>query len=122
MSEFTACKLCGVHEKTSTLVDGVCVECANPKNKMKQAGLLHFQDQLENRFLVMGFWEFAIISTLMAVFFPWSLLFCVVFLELEDTKFLVLALVHDLLKTLIAVLSIILPIIASGIFIMFAAL
>jgi len=44
------------------------------------------------------------------VFFPWSLLFYIVFLELEDTKFFIIALVHDFLKTLIAVLSIILPI------------
>ena len=44
------------------------------------------------------------------MFFPWSLLFYIVFLGLEDTKFFILALVHDFLKTLIAVLSIILPI------------
>ena len=44
------------------------------------------------------------------MFFPWSLLFYIVFLGLEDTKFFILALVHDFLKTLIAVLSFILPI------------
>ena len=27
----------------------------------------------ENPYLLLGFWEFAIMSTLMVVFFPWSL-------------------------------------------------
>jgi hypothetical protein len=65
----------------------------------------------ENRFLIMGFWEFAIISTLMTVFFPWSLLYCVVVYGLQDTKFLIIALFHDVLKTLLAVLSIVVPIV-----------
>lgn len=64
----------------------------------------------DNPYLIMGFWEFAIMSTLMVVFFPWSLLFCVIFYGLEETKFIVLALVHDAIKTLLAILSIILPI------------
>ncbi len=65
----------------------------------------------ENRFLIMGFWEFAIISTLMTVFFPWSLLYCVVVYGLQDTKFLIIALFHDVLKTVLAVLSIVVPIV-----------
>ena len=64
----------------------------------------------DNPYLIMGFWEFAIMSTLMVVFFPWSLLFCVIFYGLEETKFIVLALVHDAFKTLLAILSIIVPI------------
>ena len=64
----------------------------------------------DNPYLIMGFWEFAIMSTLMVVFFHWSLLFCVIFYGLEETKFIVLALVHDAIKTLLAILSIILPI------------
>jgi hypothetical protein len=65
----------------------------------------------KNRFLIMGFWEFAIISTLMTVFFPWSLLYCVVVYGLQDTKFLIIALFHDVLKTVLAVLSILVPIV-----------
>ena len=65
----------------------------------------------ENPFLIMGFWEFAIISTLMVVFFPWSLLFCLFIYGMETTKFLVSALIHDLIKTVFAILSIVVPLI-----------
>jgi len=65
----------------------------------------------ENPFLILGFWEFAIISTLMFVFFPWSLLFCLFFYGMENTKLIVIALFHDWIKTLLAVLSVLVPII-----------
>ena len=42
----------------------------------------------ENPYLLLGFWNFAIISTLVVLFFPFSLLFCVIFYGLEQTKFL----------------------------------
>jgi hypothetical protein len=74
----------------------------------------------ENRFLIMGFWEFAIISTLMTVFFPWSLLYCVVVYGLQDTKFLIIALFHDVLKTVLAVLSIVVPIVGVILYFVFA--
>ena len=64
------------------------------------------QKDNDNPFLLLGFWEFAIISTLMVVFFPWSLLFCLIFYGLEHTKFLVIALFHDFVKTLLSVLSV----------------
>ena len=57
----------------------------------------------DNPFLIMGFWEFTIIATLMTVFFPWSLLFCVLFYGIDYTKLLVIALFHDFMKTLLAV-------------------
>ena len=60
----------------------------------------------DNPYLLLGFWEFAIISALMVVFFPWSLLFCVVFLGLTETKYLVLAMLHDAIKTVGAILSV----------------
>ena len=60
----------------------------------------------QNPYLIMGFWEFAIMSTLMVVFFPWSLLFCVIFYGLEDTKLIVKALIHDAIKTFLAILSV----------------
>ena len=62
--------------------------------------------QQDNPYLLLGFWEFAIISTLMVVFFPWSLLFCVVFFGLTETKYLVLAMLHDAIKTAGAILSV----------------
>ena len=61
----------------------------------------------ENPYLIMDFWHFAIVATLMTVFFPWSLLFCVVFFGLENTKFLCLAIMHDAVKTVLAILSVI---------------
>ena len=60
----------------------------------------------DNPYLLLDFWEFAIMSTLMVVFFPWSLLFCVVFQGLTETKYIVLALIHDAVKTFFAILSI----------------
>lgn len=57
----------------------------------------------DNPFLIMGFWEFTIIATLMTVFFPWSLLFCVLFYGIDYTKLLVIALFHDFMKTILAV-------------------
>jgi len=60
----------------------------------------------ENPYLLLGFWEFAIMSTLMVVFFPWSLLFCVLFYGLTDTKYIILALIHDAVKTFLAVAAI----------------
>ena len=60
----------------------------------------------QNPYLIMGFWEFAILSTLMVIFFPWSLLFCVIFYGLEDTKLIVKALIHDAIKTFLAILSV----------------
>ena len=57
----------------------------------------NFDVEKRNKFLVLGFLEFAIIFTLMVAFFPWSLLFCVLFLGMEDTKLLVVALLHDIM-------------------------
>ena len=65
----------------------------------------------QNPYLIMGFWEFAITATLMTVFFPWSLLFCVVFYGFQNTKFLIIALLHDLVKTIFAILAVILPLV-----------
>lgn len=61
----------------------------------------------ENPYLSMGFWEFSIMSTLMFVFFPWSLLYCVVVYGLSGTKHIVQALVYDAMRTIWAVLSVI---------------
>ena len=68
------------------------------------------QEQTENKYLLLGFWEFAILSTLVVVFFPWSLLFSVVVYGLDSTKLLIFALLHDAIKTLRAIISIIISI------------
>ena len=65
----------------------------------------------ENSYLLLGFWKFAIMSTLMVVFFPWSILFCVVMWGWEETKFILVALIHDAFKTLLAILAVVLPIV-----------
>jgi hypothetical protein len=75
--------------------------------------------EIENPYLIMGFWEFAITATLMTVFFPWSLLFCVVFDGFQNTKFLIIALLHDLVKTVFAILAVILPLVIGIIALIF---
>lgn len=72
-----------------------------------------------NKYLIMPFWDFAILSTLMVAFFPWSLLFCVFVYGFHDTKLIVLALIHDFSKTVFAILAIAIPI---GCLIVFAVL
>ena len=62
------------------------------------------QKENQNPYLLLGFWEFAILSTLMVVFFPWSLLFCLFVYGMEPTKQIVLALIHDGIKTFFALL------------------
>ena len=64
------------------------------------------QEQTENKYLLLGFWEFAILSTLVVVFFPWSFLLSVVFYGMDSTKLLIFALLHDAIKTLRAIISI----------------
>jgi hypothetical protein len=59
----------------------------------------------ENPYLLKGFWEFAIIATLMVAFFPWSLLYCLIVHGMTETKYIVLALFHDALKTFFGILS-----------------
>ena len=77
------------------------------------------RNNVENPYLIMGFWEFAITATLMTVFFPWSLLFCVVFYGFQNTKFLIIALLHDLLKTVFAILAVVLPLVIGIIALIF---
>ena len=56
------------------------------------------------------FWTFAIIATLMIIFFPWSLLVSVIFFGLDTTKFVIKAILNDLLRTLFAVISVLLAV------------
>ena len=57
----------------------------------------------ENRYLLLDFWEFAVMSSLIVALFPWSLLFCVIFHGLSNTALIVQALFHDVFKTIFAV-------------------
>ena len=72
------------------------------------------ENNQENPYLELGFWEFAIMSTLMTVFFPWSLLFCAIFYGLTETKNIIVAMIHDTLRTIGAVLSILLALMVFG--------
>lgn len=97
------CAKCGISEPHDKLLDGICKECINDKKYGRTP------NTNENPYLALGFFEFAILSTLMVLFFPWSLLFCVIFLGLETTKFIIIALLHDFFMTLIAIISVVVP-------------
>ena len=56
----------------------------------------------ETPYLLLGFWRFAILSTLMVIFFPWSLLFCWFFCGFGKTIWICAALLHDFIKILTA--------------------
>ena len=74
-------------------------------------------NRLENPYNKLGFFKFLLLSTAMILFFPWSILFCLIFLGVEQTKLIFLALVEDIGKTilgaLIALIVVILIIIGS---------
>ena len=59
----------------------------------------------ENRYLLLDFWEFAVMSSLIVALFPWSLLFCVIFHGLPNTALIVQAMFYDFFKTLFAVFT-----------------
>tara|TARA_B100001175_G_scaffold302532_1_gene296655 strand:+ start:963 stop:1313 length:351 start_codon:yes stop_codon:yes gene_type:complete len=61
-------------------------------------------NRLENPYLKLGFWKFLVLSTAMVVFFPWSILFCLIIFGLEETKLIIFALIEDFIKTFIAIL------------------
>jgi len=84
---------------------------SNELNNLKPGETTIPDSSEDNKYLLMGFWEFTIIATLFLSFFPLSLLICVCFLGIEDTKFLVLALLHDFVKTALTVLAIIITLI-----------
>ena len=85
-----------------------------PYKKMKTTklppGYMDKPLENENPYLILGFWEFAIIASLTVAFFPLSLLFSLLFFGMDKTIFLVTALFHDFVKTLLAILAILIPI------------
>ena len=73
-----------------------------------------YREKPENPYLIMDFWHFAIISTLMVAFFPWSLLFCLFVYGLEETKLICIALIHDAFKTFLAILSVLFTLVVAA--------
>ena len=55
-----------------------------------------------NPYFELGFLRFALLTTIVTAFFPWSLLANLLFKGLADTKFLIAALLRDYLQTLLA--------------------
>ena len=106
--ELLRCPKCGIHEPAGNFVDRICKECH--KEGRQQPNAIKYSPtattDVENPYLLLGFWEFAILSTLMVVFFPWSLLFCWLFFGMNTTLAIVLALIHDAYKTFLALLAV----------------
>jgi len=102
------CPKCGIHEPAANFVEGICKECfeVGSQNPSAMRNTSVISEDVDNPYLLLGFWEFAILSTLMVVFFPWSLLFCWLFLGMDTTKAIVLALIHDAFKTILALLAV----------------
>jgi len=48
-----------------------------------------------------GLWALAIIATLMVVFFPWSLLYCLWAYGMDETVYLVKAIISDLVVVVV---------------------
>tara|TARA_B100001059_G_scaffold128546_2_gene128433 strand:- start:7482 stop:7868 length:387 start_codon:yes stop_codon:yes gene_type:complete len=61
-------------------------------------------NRLENPYNKLSFFKFLLLSTAMILFFPWSILFCLIFLGVEQTKLIFLALVEDIGKTILGAL------------------
>ena len=62
-------------------------------------------DRDSNPYLKLNFWEFLALSTVMLLFFPWSILVCLALYGIEDTKLIVLAVIEDFAKTLLMVIA-----------------
>jgi|LWDU01.1.fsa_nt_gi hypothetical protein len=63
----------------------------------------------ENTYLTLGFFEFSILATLVISLFPFSILFLYIFVGPVGTVLILGALWDDLIKTLLAVLAIVIP-------------
>lgn len=97
-----------------------CPECGRSREMAEKAHIAEYQEEREAG-LILGFWEMGIIGTLMIVFFPWSLLFCLFMYGMEHTKALLMALIHDATKVIFAILSVIVPIVLIIVVLFFAS-
>lgn len=68
-------------------------------------------NRIENPYLKLGFWEFLAFSTLIIFLFPWSIIFCLIYYGFEETKLILLALIEDFAKTLLAIVIVVLSLI-----------
>ena len=122
--ELLRCPTCGIHEPAGNFIDRICKECHREGRQQPTAtkNTSTVTTDIENPYLMLGFWEFAILSTLMVVFFPWSLLFCWLFFGMDTTVAIVLALIHDAYKTFLALLAVaaVLGVVIVGLALMFA--
>lgn len=72
-----------------------------------------------NPYLELGFLQFAIVSTLMIVLFPWSLLFCLWAYGLDETALIVQALIADAVRTILGLISIIFGLVTLALIVIF---
>jgi curved DNA-binding protein CbpA len=61
----------------------------------------------EQDFLILEFWKFAILSTLVVAFFPFSLFFSWLVYGMDTTKGLVMAMVHDGVRTILSIILVV---------------
>ena len=122
--ELLRCPKCGIHEPAVNFEGLVCKECHYAKERYPaESNKTAANDSdVDNPYLLLGFWQFAILSTLMVVFFPWSLLFCWLVYGMDTTIAIVAALILDAFKTFLALLSVVavIGVIILGLFLVFA--
>ena len=70
-------------------------------------------DRDSNPYLKLNFWEFLALSTVMLLFFPWSILVCLALYGIDETKLIVLALIEDFAKTLLMVIAVVVTIVIT---------
>ena len=70
-------------------------------------------DRDSNPYLKLKFWEFLALSTVMVLFFPWSILVCLALYGIDETKLIVLALIEDFAKTLLMVIAVVVTIVIT---------
>ena len=70
-------------------------------------------DRESNPYLKLNFWEFMALSTVMLLFFPWSILFCLALYGFDETKLIVLAVIEDFAKTLLMVIAVVATIVIT---------
>ena len=70
-------------------------------------------DSKSNPYLKLGFWEFLALSTVMILFFPWSVFICLALYGVEETKLIILALIEDFIKTLLMVIAFVVTIVIT---------
>ncbi len=76
---------------------------------------MSYYDRKSNPYLKLGFWKLFALSVIMLLFFPWSILICLVLYGVEETKLIILALIEDFVKTFLLLMAIIATIVITAI-------